>query len=68
MLAMCHSWHEVAFGCPVARTLVRDQNAGRIAQSFEQRSEKALRRMPVAPALYQDVESLAVLSTARQRS
>ena len=53
--------HQVAKQLPITLEFVRDQNAGRIAQSFEQLTEKVLGRMPVAPVLHQDIERVTVL-------
>ena len=61
MLTMFHSRHDVAFSRRITLEFVRDQNAGRIAQSFEQLTEKVLGRMPVAPVLHQDIERVTVL-------
>lgn len=61
VLPMLHARHDVNLGSGVALQFVRDQDPWRIPQALEELTEKPFGCLPVAPALHQDVEGMAIL-------
>jgi hypothetical protein len=60
-LSMLDVRQHFAFGHTVALQLVRDEDAWRILQAFQEALEEALRRGAITAALHQDVQHDAVL-------
>jgi hypothetical protein len=60
-LTVLHPGQDLALRRTVALELVRDDHPWHVLQPLEQLAEKLLRRLLVAPALYQDVEDVVVL-------
>ena len=61
MLPMLDSWQYLALGGSVALEFVGDDHARDVDQAFQKFAEELLRCPLVAPALYQNVEYIAVL-------
>src|SRR5919197_6016659 len=60
-LPVFHPGQDLALGRTVALELIRDDHPWHVLQALEQRAEKFLRGLLVAPALHQDVEDVVVL-------
>jgi hypothetical protein len=61
MLAVSHTRHERSLGGFVTFQFIGDEHPWGVRQSLEQLTEERLCGFPVAPALRQDIEDVAVL-------
>ncbi len=61
VLTMLHSWQNFTFRSLITLQLISDDHARNVAQPFEQLTEKSLRGLFIAMALYQDIEHIPVL-------
>lgn len=61
VLAVFHTGQDFAQRRPRAFQLIRDNHPRHAGQTLEQLAEKPLRRLLISPALYEDIEDVAVL-------
>jgi hypothetical protein len=61
VLTMLNAGHDLLFGGSVAFEFVRDQHARHVTKPLEQFAKEALRRLPVASALRENIKRGAVL-------
>ena len=61
MLAMLDTGHDALFRCGIALEFVGNQHPWGVTQALEELAKKALRRLPVTPALHKDIEHMAIL-------
>src|SRR5919108_1702667 len=61
MLTISHARQELSLGGFITLQLIRDDDLWSVLASFEEITEKLLRRLLVTPALHQDIENVAVL-------
>jgi hypothetical protein len=52
---MLDTWHDLSLGSGIALKLVGNQNPWGIAQALEKLAKESFCRLPVAPALHEDV-------------
>lgn len=60
-LAVLDTGHNVPLRCGVALQFVGHQLPRGVTQALKELAEKALRRLPVAPALYEDIVHMTIL-------
>ena len=60
-LAMLDTGHDLLFRCCVALEFVGDQHPWGVTQALEELAKEAFRRLPVASALHEDIEHMAIL-------
>ena len=61
VLAMLDTRHDLLLRCGVALEFVRNQHPWGVTQALEELAKKAFHRLPVTPALHEDIERMAIL-------
>jgi hypothetical protein len=61
MLSMLHTTQDCPLGCRIARELIGNEHTRNILTPFEQFAKKLLGRLPVPPALHQDIQHMPLL-------